>query len=242
MNRVIVLMTGTINPHFPNFTNNPNPLVREVEYLKSLEYIANVRDKTKIKFDIIFAENSGYKSLLISDFTAKSGIDFIQYNDTSDINHGKGYHEVKLIETCISKYQLVSSSNTIILKLTGRHIVKNINKFITYARYGTYDVSANIYSRLTFADSRLFIFTLSFFPYLMNAIDKISDRTGYYLEHALALSIFIARNNGLIWEYLNDVPAIIGYSGTSGNHFSQNLLKERIKINLYRYLYQPKFK
>jgi hypothetical protein len=236
---LLVVFTGTINPNVKRFTKRVDPLLREAEYLNVLEEYTLIDPPVNSSVRTIFAENSGYQSEAILRHCVSTGIDYLQLPQPKPF-HSKGAGELELISGALELSQAYALKDTVVVKITGRYLVSNLRSLLRFASNAHFDVAANLYKRLTFADARLFMFRPCFFPYLATQRSKLDDSAGYFLEQALASAIFSSRQDGARWTFLNDVPIISGTSGTTGRAYKTDLshiLKERIKLAIYRRLY-----
>jgi hypothetical protein len=236
---LLVVFTGTINPNVKTFTKHTDPLFREAEYLNVLEKYRFIELPNNASVRTIFAENSGYESDVILRHCISEGIDYLQVPQSKPF-HSKGAGEIELISGALELSQASSLIDTVVVKITGRYVVSNLRSLMGFAAKAHFDVAANLYKRLTFADTRVFMFRPGFFPYLASQHSKLDDSAGYFLERALASAIFSSRQDGARWKFLSDVPIISGTSGTTGKAYkttSPHILKERLRLAIYRRLY-----
>jgi len=94
--------------------------------------------------------------------------------------------------------------------------------------------------KLTWMDSRVFAFKLSFLEkYFLSYRSQIDDSKGFKFEMALARSVHQAIAEGYHWEMLPVVPVIKGRSGSTGRVYSVYGIRYIIKVaylKIVRYL------
>ena len=208
----ILLLTGTIAPATGMaYTALTDPQVRLQQYLRAIRYYLSA---TRLK--IVFVENSG------TDITAwfKKEIDsgrleIYSYTETPDsIALGKGMGETNIISFAITHSPAIRDADQII-KITGRHVVKNIGKFTDETLLARADVIAMADLEKGFTLSAFFIFRPSFFrERFMAYATNINDHKGYYFEHALTHAIYDLIRAGGQFRYPDSLPRIRGISGT----------------------------
>jgi hypothetical protein len=133
MPRNILLMTATITP-LPGIPvrARTEPKVRLQDYQASLAFYSGLLDGC---FDaIIFAENSNSDlSSLIAASTKRRHFDKLEfisfYGLDYEPKHGRGYGEFRLVDHVMSTSKLLRSDD-VIWKVTGRYIVKNIERIV----------------------------------------------------------------------------------------------------------------
>jgi len=220
--KVALLLTATLDPKGMFFLNRNNPIIREIDYIKALErWIHN-------KYLIVFCENSGYQSEKIKNIVKKNkNIEFIQFNGQGFPKKlGKGYGELLIIRYAVKNSEFIKHSDYVV-KITGRHYIKNINRLINilYKENDAYIIS-DLKKNLTWADSRVFAFKPSFITdYLSKFLYLINDSKGFYLEHALARATLRAVSDGYKWMPLPCRPVIIGYAGTSDTAYKTSKIR-----------------
>lgn len=226
-----LLIPGTLQPHIGH-TALRDTRVRERQYLESLVQARQQLPQARI----FFIENSGYQPEVLTDACQLLDIDYVPAPTPASLR-GKGVGEIAMLRHAIDS--LADPDTTHFLKLTGRLVALNLARFWTWPGALNCDAGVNLYRRGEFADSRLFMFSRRFFPYIEAESERIDDERGHYMEHALATAIKKARRDGLRWEYLSDYPRIRGTSGSTGNVYDDSRhrsLTERLKLEVYRHL------
>jgi len=212
---IILLLTATIDPKDQIFLKRKNPIVRENDYLITLQ-----KWLKKGSFPIVFCENSGYSlnkinNLLETHHNLKTEV--LQLNRKRYPNNlGKGYGELLIMKHAIFNSKIIKDSDYVI-KITGRYFINNIEKIIEpLTKKQNIFVLADLKKNLTWADSRIFACKPPFIlNYLAQFQDLLNDYEGFYLEHALARATLRAIADGYKWVPFPTKPIIIGYYGTS---------------------------
>lgn len=243
-----ILLTAAIRPDVVSYTRFPDLAAREAEYMVAVRSAARARSHlTSVigqEVPMVFAEGSGYASPSMASICAEEGLQYLDVAPppSTRLATSKGEAEVALINRALEHPDFERDcDDELFVKVTGRYVLRNLYGLAKFVAEDGCDVTANLYNRRTYADSRIFGFNRKFFPYLRETALAISDARGYYLEHALADAVAAARRDGLSWSYLNDVPVVIGTSGTTGKRYPTNLaylMKERVKLAFYRRLYR----
>jgi hypothetical protein len=133
MPRNILLMTATITP-LPGIPvlARTDPKARLQDYQASLAFYSGLLGGC---FDaIIFAENSNSDVSSLIAASKKRGhfdsLEFISfYGLDYEPKHGRGYGEFRLVDHVVSTSKLLRSDD-VIWKVTGRYIVKNIERIV----------------------------------------------------------------------------------------------------------------
>jgi len=129
-----LLLTATITPHVDaKVLKILDPKIRLKQYLKSFKFYLNFLKIGKID-SIIFIENSGscLESFreLVREYGIVDKVEFIS-SPESNVSGNRGVSEFNTIRYCIkSSKLLMNQSNAWIIKLSGRYIIKNFNKFL----------------------------------------------------------------------------------------------------------------
>ncbi len=232
-----LLLTATTNPG-----NTINVTVNSVEdrrqqYLSALEFYLD----SKVFQRVIFAENSGDDLEFLIPVKEKAenlGIE-IELLEKCGSNewpaYGKGRGELSIIQQAFKRSQWLQEKNDRVMKITGRYIIKNIDRLTNKINRILAEVVCDLRGNLSTADSRLFVGSKrfieeDFFP----KFEFIDDRQEIYFEHVLAQAAHFSMSKGFDWELLPELPIIDGINGTTG---------EKIKISLSKIIrYQLKKK
>ncbi|NEP57121.1 MAG: hypothetical protein F6K31_08870 [Symploca sp. SIO2G7] len=147
-NQNILLMTATITP--PTGISNlkrTDPKIRIQDYEKALKFYLSLVDKGCDK--IIFAENSNSDIASLRHIVQQSGkadrVEFIVFNGLDYPPHyNRGYGEFKLLDYAMENSQFIQSRDikTIVWKVTGRYIVRNLSQIIA-SQPANFDIYCN---------------------------------------------------------------------------------------------------
>ncbi len=220
-----ILLTACINPDGMSFTKISDKNIRMDQYRKALDfYLANT------SFPIIFAENS---NIDISQYYTKhinnDRLEILTFSGNDNKERGKGYGEANIIEYAINNSKILDKE-TMIVKITGRLIVENINEVIT-KKFPLQDkecVICSFNSDFTFPDSRIIISPISFLRHLIEDKEEINDSNGVFFEHILARHIIHDHTHYTpFWIE----PNIKGISGTTGLPFESPSKNEKHTIS-----------
>lgn len=239
---MILFLTACVNPKGMAYTKLSNPEIRLKQYKEALDwYLANT------SFKILLVENSGYD---FSDGYRKQiergRLEFLSYEGNGyDRSRGKGYGEAEIVEFGIKHSRLLSaiSQETLLAKVTGRLLCKNINELFNryhnfntvYANLGKDDWGGNL------ASSQVFIAPVRFFSdCFLPRREEINDSKCRHFEHVLYDSIEDWKKHGGKHRMFWIPPVIEGMSGTSGATIdtritSCKLLRYRIMYIFYRF-------
>lgn len=132
----VALITSTIAPQSNAFALKHNDPNRRLEdYIKSLIFYIEVLKKGT--FDkVIYIDNSGFDLSKLEDMVdehgVKSSFEFISYTSNIDPqDKNRLFLELNLIKYGIENSSFIQNNNDInIWKITGRYIVKNIEKIV----------------------------------------------------------------------------------------------------------------
>lgn len=241
MNQLVIVLTACINPGNMPYTALVDAEIRAKQYIDALYYyLVKTRNK------IVFVENTNTDiSFHFKSYIDNNRLEYIMFdgNSSFDNRKGKGYGEALILEWALKNSKFVNS-NTYILKITGRLILKNIsllNKIYCLAKSKHTNQMALV-SIIDYevADSRAFIAHKTFFSdvFLKNKED-INDSKNNYFEHVLLQSIIDWKNSGAAFIPLRFYLDIRGISGSVGNVYKKPkcLIWSHIKHyhNSYKY-------
>ena len=186
----------------------------------------------------MFCDNSGYS--LDEQYYRKIAsekrkeFEYLSFNGDyeSTIKYGKGYGEGEIMNYVINNSQLLNNENSF-SKITGRLIIKNINKLIKNENKNYFMNQVKNYK----VDTRFYHVNKQFF--MLNLIDSyknVNDNNGYYLEHAYSASLKKTNNN---YRSFYQKPFFYGESGSTGNKYNglKNIRWFIISILCYLNLY-----
>lgn len=232
---IILLLTGTIDRNSSDVLTVKDPEIRKHQYLEAISfYLKNT------PYKIVFSENSG--NSLAGYFPGTDRLEFITFQSPATFpDRGKGWKELEIIDMTLKKSKLINNSS-IIVKITGRLKVLNINKLADPALKIMLScdrlVVSNIYKRLKM-DSRCFLFTREFWPFLRENGKSIN--LGFSFEKALWQAIMDFKNKGKgSYRQFSQPLRIKGISGGFGipyKHGTFIIFAKQIKhfVNLITY-------
>ncbi len=210
-----ILLTACINPDGMSFTKISNETTRMEQYRKALDfYLENT------PYPIIFTENSNVDiSQHYTKYINNGRLEILTFSGNENKERGKGYGEANIIEYAIN-HSTKLEEGTIIVKITGRLIVENINEVIN-KRFPLQDkdgVTCSFNSDFSFPDSRMIISPVSFLKRLLADKEEINDSNHVFFEHILARHIF---NDNIPYSPFWMEPDFKGVSGTTGQTYKR---------------------
>lgn len=234
--KYVILLTGCVNPNGMAYTQLQDPSTRATQYINAIIwYYKNT------SFPIVFAENTGadIKDMIKFDYDNKR-LDFLSFNGNDfDKSLGKGYGEGEIIQYALNNSQLLKE-NPIIIKITGRLIIKNISELVN--DYDVLDKCSKLilcdfnrklsvaFSRVVFMPKRVWK------DYFLPNAGRINDTNRYEFENALADSIIAAiKTESYEVHPFKRKYIIEGVSGTDGvTIINKSSLKIKIKYLLFK--------
>ncbi len=213
MNKIVLLLTGCINPGEMPFTHLTNKDERMRQYKNAIDFYLNKTD-----YPIVFAENSNTD--ISNDYKkdiSRERLEIITFKGNDNKQRGKGYGEAIIIEYALKHSQLIKNDSYIV-KITGRLIVENIQNVIhkNIPFQTPRSICCSFHSDLNFSDSRIFGAPKDFLIKLVDQKNRINDNLNIYFEHILANCAINANEPCYpFWEE----PCIIGMSGSTGNAY-----------------------
>ena len=178
-----LLLTSCVNVQYKS---GQSAQERIRQYVEAIHFYYDDTD-----FDIVFCDNSSYdisndlpKTIIDSD-----RIEILFYQCTEICKKGKGYNEAGIIEYAMANSEFLKSSD-IIIKITGRHIISNINKICENVCLSNKTVYVDVDVNLSYAHSYFFIAPPIFFEkYFLPYKGYMNDSEGVHFEHVLAESL-----------------------------------------------------
>lgn len=232
----VLFLTACINPKGMTNTAIQNLNIRKEQYYEALNFYINNTD-----FRILFVDNSGYDiSADFKKYIEEGRLEVITI-DNNNFNKelGKGYGEGLIINHGLLNSKFITK-NSIIIKVTGRHIVKNINTIYAMTRmaYNSKSfVCCDINNKSKSGISDCFIATYDFFVlFATRYISFINEANNIWFEHALYKAIIVfCRDNEFVF-----LPLPLnqkGCSGSTGEKFSRPSISRYIKHIIKYILY-----
>jgi len=228
----ILLLTGAIDLRKYNvpFTSLVDFDLRLSQYLNSIEYAI---DNYSTIDKIVFCENTccDYDFSLLSKKAESKGKEFefltFQGNYDQIQKLGKGYGEGEIIKHAL-EYSYLLKTESSFYKLTGRLIVKNMDRLIKTTHTG----NAFIFKQKEISDRPANYFETYFYKveialykqYLFNAYQFCNDNEQKHLEH-----VFYDKLLGLPLRSFKSPPLVSGILGSSGELYDTNFKKSLIE-------------
>lgn len=232
----LLLLTGCINPDGMSFTSLTDNSIRRSHYLSAIDFYL-----TKTNLPIIFAENSGTDiSNFYTQYIDKKRLEILSFNGNKNKKKGKGYGEAEIIDYALSHSHIISSytNNCIIIKITGRLIINNINEVVNKRMFfqKSKSVICSLNSTLTFADSRIIIAPIFFYRSILKHREEIDDSNSIFFETIL-LNCIIQENHYYYYPFYIE-PQIIGQSGTTGEKYEPYISSAKRRRSYLLYILQ----
>jgi len=235
---IVLLLTATVDVRGVAFMERRDPTVRLDDYKRALKAWLSTPNLPPL----VFAENSGYPTdelaMVVRDYDNRDHVvEFLSFDDNNyPRTLGKGFGELRTIRYALDNSRLIGD-DTLVVKVTGRHYVPNINDVVVSPRESDeVDVYCDLRGNLTWADTRFFCastrFIRDFFLPMENIID---DTAGVTIEHALGRAAHLAMSQGRCWSMFRRAPRIHGVSGTADFTYPDSFLTQ-YKQDLFRAL------
>ena len=210
---MIILLTGCITPNGMSFTSLNDPKERKEQYVNAINFYL-----ARCNYPIVFVENTGTDiSYLFTSAIQLGRMEYLSFIGNKEKERGKGYGECEIIQYALENSHIIHSTNDKrIAKVTGRLIIENVVfllKFIDFV-FSKRTTICSINNEYSYADSRFFIASVSFFQEFLKYKELINDAKGYYFEHALYDTI----KNTISYPFAPFLimPQILGVSGSTG--------------------------
>ncbi len=234
MSMPVLLLTATVTPGQTVNTARADPQARLGDYRSALT--AWIRHGPCDH--IVMCESSGAPASWFADQAAMAtqlGRTFEYHSFQQDFPPalGKGFGELGIIGHALEHSRLLAEA-PIMLKATGRYIVRNAAVLHSQAATGEADIICDLREHLTNADCRWFAGTPAFIrQYLLPRRNACDDSRLVFLEHVLAKAVHAALADGLVWRLPRRMPLIDGVGGTTSRPMRTSLTK-RIYLQVKR--------
>ncbi len=221
-----LFLTASIDPK-----NTPQVGRNSIE-MRENDYFLSLQQFSRLEFNIVFCENSGFHSEKIINYCSKHGIEYLSFISRESFR-GKGHGEKEIFDYALSNSNYVNESEYIV-KITGRIYIKNISKILEDLSKSTFYVSTNLTRNLTWSDSRLIIFKKNFYKDYFKAIleNHLDESKGVVFERCLARACHKVFTDGFTWTPLPNYPHYVGYNASNNQKYQKNIFK-RIKYYIY---------
>jgi hypothetical protein len=231
--KVSLVLLCNVDPKRVIHTKRKNIQDRINDFEKSLPFWFSL-DLFK---NIIVIENSNFKGDLfkkhIKQSINKKNIELIVY-DGQKYNRklGKGYGWFQQIDKVL-KYSKNANKSEYFTIVTGRYIIKNIEKMLLKTEN---PLMCDLTRNLSFAFSPVTLFSKDFIKkYWLKFCSETNDSEGRTMEHQQAKAILRAMSDGYKWQLPPVSADIIAVSAISNTTYRRNFLYSLI-IKYYSYL------
>ncbi len=226
-----LLITGCISPspHVKNLTIQ-NAEERYRQYIDALIFYIS---ETKIK-NIVYCDNSNYlenKEIMQIARQYNKNFEWLSFQgDFKLVNkYGKGYGEGEIIEYALFNSKIIKTCS-ILVKVTGRLKVINIDRIIRHSNNNNYFFYITKRYCQKFVDTRFYIINKNdYINYFIKQYKNVRDSENIFIEHVFAKVIIKER---LKYKHFIIEPNILGISGTNGKKYKSSKLKIFIKTFL----------
>lgn len=164
---IVLLLTATVTPQYDYMAHKAKERLQH--YLDAINYYLN-----NYPYRLVIGENSGYKELVNHlDANFRNRVELICYKDTDSTRH-YGYNEMIILQRCKSQSAFLKTAE-LIVKITGRNKVLNLNQLLSQIRSPRGDFfAAETGVQLLYINARCFFFTKS----LWNDVLALTDGVG----------------------------------------------------------------
>jgi hypothetical protein len=212
----VLLLTATIDPGATPMVARSDPRTR----LKDYEQALSAWLECGAVRQIVLYENSGYDIGSLREIARRfprHEVEFHSFEGNREAAaRGKGYAELVGIARTLAESKLIKDDQ-LIVKCTGRLIVRNAVRLLTAIERERFDVMCTLHSYLSYAESRLFVATPAFISdYLLGQQEVIDDLHDVVFENALAYATARALADRKSWRPFPLLPVMEGVSGTTG--------------------------
>ena len=203
--RVVVLLTGCVVPNTTDYLVIADIESRKAQYLKAIRWYLSNTD-----FRIVFGENSGTD---LSDYISevwRDRVEFITYKSEPVVpDRGKGYKEMEILEYCYVNSFFLKDCE-VIVKGTGRLILKNIVSLVNCLKGHKHFISSWMRFKYRASDSRFFFCSSDFMEYFIREFKNRTDRENIF---EVNLAKAIRENNNYTYLYPLYAANIDGIGG-----------------------------
>lgn len=212
-------MTATIQPS-TTLVSRTDALERLADYKKCIRFYLDQTD-----LPIYFLENSDYnlsEDVDFKEFQSISRFHLLRFNPHPDTEKGKGFQEFFTLDRFV-KNQLEAG---ILIKITGRYVVKNIAKFIPQLKA---PLNIDLHRKMKVAITGFFAVEKS--VYLNHFYEKYqlaNDSEERYIEHVLYDEIMHSDLKSQT-RLLPENPQYRGVSGSYGGSLERNKYKMKVR-------------
>ena len=239
-NKLVILLTACVTPGGMSFTYLQNPKERERQYLQALQwYLINTQYK------IILCENTNYSlPSSFNEYLNSNRLEYLSFdgNNNFDKQKGKGVGEANIIDYALNNSRFIDNE-TLIVKITGRLIIKNVNQLIASMKnhQAVYGWRVRHEKAGMQCVSYFFSAPKCFYQnYFLSAKKLIDDSKYIYFETILYQEILRWKNDMNVFNELYLPILVIGESGSNGGLYKRErlpYLKTLLKFIIRRTLW-----
>lgn len=236
---VIVILTGCIEPADVYGLMLCDSKERLKQYLKSIRFYLQCDSLNKI----VFCDNSGYeydyqKEYQLAEKNNKE-LEILTYREEYEKvkKRGKGYGEGQILKYVLDNSSLLKEEDYF-YKVTGRMIIKNIDKIIENEKKEINYFNKNLYT-YGVIDTRFYGIKKDIYTkYFLQVHDRVNDKMGRYLEHCF---MHVLDSKKISYKCHAYFPVIKGISGTKGKEYMETYGAQKTlydvlcKYNLYNH-------
>lgn len=221
MNKLLFL-TSTVSPSNISFAGSMSQ--RRDEYVKAIRFYLE-----ETNCPILIVDNSGYD--FKRDFPNEERLECLAYQASDHSSRGKGYGELSLIKYGFEHSCLIEHANQIV-KITGRHIVKNINALLDSCKQEK-AVYADVDVHLRFAMSYFFVAPKEFYiEKLFPNVELLDDKGHFFFEHLLASMLKQWLQKGNNFHEFRKPIFLVGHPGASSIAYKKPGWQRKFMIRL----------
>lgn len=216
----VVLLTGTVVPNVMDNLVVFQPEVRKNQYLSAIRWYVKNTD-----YRIVFCENSGTDISPLLNEEEKERVEVLTFAQPqiTDPTKDRGYTEMLIIEYAL-QHSLYLSNADLVVKGTGRLILKNIKSLVGMCKGRRLFVSTWMVYGCLYAESRFFLCCVEWLRYFVGYKDKVCVNCNF--EATLAQTVRCSVNEaGFHFHYPIVRPWINGVGGGSGVQYELPLWK-----------------
>lgn len=232
MSENIVLLTATITPR----ANQQNlaiidPVDRLNDYRRALGHYDQLL-RNRIIEGLVFVENSGYDFQELRTLYPNPRIEWLStYDMDYPSTFHRGYGEFRLIDYAMENSVSInaSPSETVVWKVTGRYIVKNLSRVIRFApkRFDLYCSSSDRWTEMS-----LMAWTRHGHKQLLREVWQLFD-SGMAPELILAPRLLnVTGSDCRVVRDFTWPPLVSGRRGTDGGQFTGALTRWKFRLAL----------
>lgn len=223
----ILIMTACIKMNKVGQREVDQPDIRLAQYLKAIDFYIEYSSLKRI----VFCDNSNfaydyekiYKKAKIKGVTLE--ILRFQGNGTLATEKGKGYGEGETIDYILKNSKLIKDGD-VIVKVTGRYIIPNIQYILHHCKNET--IYFNLSGRgLPYINTSFYVVPADFYRvYLNDIFYEVDDKQRNPLERCFFRELY---REGVNFKCFKRYPRVIGVGGTSGQKLQQSNMKYCVK-------------